>query len=111
MGSFNFLTGAGGFIQSIQNGYGGLKMYDNYMLLAPKDVSLLGAKFIKMRGVNYLGGSFDLTFDGTIATINILNGPSVNSQTTNYKLRVGTSDSILPVGKTLSFKPPAQLYV
>jgi len=63
-GSFNFLTGAGGFLQSVQNGYGGLKAYDDFLLLNPQPFTALNVSSIKLRGVHYGGGLFDLYYGG-----------------------------------------------
>ncbi|KAG2370705.1 hypothetical protein C9374_014316 [Naegleria lovaniensis] len=82
MGSFNFLTGAGGFLQSVQNGYGGLKAYDDYLLLNPQPFTQLNVTTMKLRGVHYVGGKFDLWFDGTKATITVSQLPTHRSSFT-----------------------------
>lgn len=55
----NFLTGAGGFLQSVLYGYGGIQLnHDSFVItnskLPPE------TKCLKVNGINYLGISFDL---------------------------------------------------
>ena len=55
-GCFNFLTGAGGFLQSIAYGYGGLKFGRNELEMRP--TLPLDAKSMKFRSIEYHGGRF-----------------------------------------------------
>ncbi|KAL9648527.1 hypothetical protein ABK040_012641 [Willaertia magna] len=90
MGSFNFLTGSGGFIQSIVNGFGGLRVQDNSLIIEPKSFIGLGVNAMKLRGVCYQGAVFDISFDGTSINnpqqlVNVVMKTNVNGQSFELK--------------------------
>ena len=108
MGSFNFLTGAGGFLQSVQNGYGGLRANDDFLLLNPQPFTQLNVTSMKLRGVHYVGGKFDLFFDGTKATITVTQLP-INRTCFIIEDSFGSKKEIGP-NRPISFIPPAKLF-
>lgn len=64
----NFITGAGGFLQSIINGYGGVRLhFDNLTItnfyVPPESTSL------DFKGITYLGNRFSMSIVGDEATI------------------------------------------
>lgn len=64
----NFITGAGGFLQSIINGYGGVRLHFNNLTITnffvpPESTSL------DFKGITYLGNRFSLTISGDEATV------------------------------------------
>ena len=63
----NFITGAGGFLQSVVFGYGGLRLkLDGIYLdpVLPDNTSKIG-----FYGLTYLGNKFNLEFDSQKTTI------------------------------------------
>jgi protein-glucosylgalactosylhydroxylysine glucosidase len=58
----NFITGAGGFLQSVLNGYGGVRLHFDHLKITksylPKDST--GLEF---KGISYLNNVFRLTID------------------------------------------------
>merc|ERR1711907_480258 len=56
----NFLSGAGGYLQSIWAGYGGLRLSDDSLhILAPR-VPPGGAKVMVLRNVAYAGAKLEI---------------------------------------------------
>ena len=59
VGVGNFITGAGGFLQAIINGYGGIRLHFDHMAISnfylpPSSTNL------KLNGITYLGNRFSL---------------------------------------------------
>jgi trehalose/maltose hydrolase-like predicted phosphorylase len=65
-GIFNFITGAGGFIQSMVNGYGGVRYRVNSMRINPRVP--LSSSSLKLRGVMYLGNHIDIQVNSGAST-------------------------------------------
>ena len=70
-GAGNFITAAGGFLQSILNGYGGVRLNFNNLKITnffvpPNSTSL------SFNGVTYLGNRFSLTISGNAATVTLV---------------------------------------
>lgn len=76
-GAVNFITGAGGFLQTVLNGYGGLRILDpskdspvlfkNAILFDP--VLLPDSTFVKFRRVHFQGALLDLGYNSTHVTL------------------------------------------
>jgi protein-glucosylgalactosylhydroxylysine glucosidase len=82
----NFITGAGGFLQSIINGYGGVRLHFNYMSISnfyvpPKSQSL------NFKGLTYLNNRFSLTITSQGATITFV------EIDVNHKLKITKNPS------------------
>jgi hypothetical protein len=73
-GTPNFLTGAGGFLQTAFNGYPGLRVNDTAMALLPQLPQ--GAATLKLRGVAYLGNRLDISYDAAAVTVALQRAPS-----------------------------------
>jgi len=58
-GTTNFITGAGGFLQAVWAGYGGIRVTDNGLLLNPTLPA--NTSTLKFRQIQYLGSWFDAT--------------------------------------------------
>ncbi len=56
----NFITGAGGFLQTMINGYPGFRITENGLLFNPRCPE--GATYIKMRQLHYLNLHFNVFF-------------------------------------------------
>lgn len=67
----NFITGAGGFLQSVINGYGGIRLHFDHLSITnfyvpPNSGSL------KFNGLMYLNNRFSLEIVGRTATLNFI---------------------------------------
>jgi len=60
-GVTNFITGAGGFLQTITFGYCGLRINQDHITLSPSLME--GATSLENRGLQYLGRSFTIRLD------------------------------------------------
>ena len=65
----NFITGAGGFLQSVTFGYGGLRLKLDGIHLDPVLPDHTGK--IGFYGLTYLGNKFDLEFDSQQTIIKV----------------------------------------
>ncbi|XP_076099851.1 protein-glucosylgalactosylhydroxylysine glucosidase-like [Mytilus galloprovincialis] len=59
-GAHNFITGMGGYLQSVLFGYGGIRVYDDKLTI--NGALPLTATYMKIIGIDYLGGSLNLRF-------------------------------------------------
>lgn len=60
-GTSNFITGAGGFLQGLWAGWGGVRLGDSGVTFKPVLPPTLTS--IKYRGMHYLGSTVDISFD------------------------------------------------
>lgn len=67
-GAVNFMTGMGGFLQSIMFGYGGFRIYDDRLEFNP--ILPEGTSAFNISGINYLGASLDFSFSDKVMSIN-----------------------------------------
>ena len=67
-GAVNFITGAGGFLQSVLFGYGGLRLHGNKQLQFNPRL-LPGATQVKLIGIDYHGNSVDFVIGGSESEI------------------------------------------
>ena len=66
-GAVNFLTGMGGYLQSVVFGYGGCRLHDDHMTFEPRLMPLVPR--MRFVGINYRGCSFDLEYDSETLTL------------------------------------------
>ncbi|KAK3093895.1 hypothetical protein FSP39_021562 [Pinctada imbricata] len=66
-GAVNFITGMGGYLQSLIFGYGGFRMYPNYLEFSGTPPP--GVTSFNITGIDYLGGSLDFTFYNNVMTV------------------------------------------
>ena len=69
-GAVNFITGAGGFLQSILFGYGGLRLVDHKHLQF-KPMLLPGSTKLKFFGIDYHGNSIDFVIGSSQSQITV----------------------------------------
>ena len=95
-GAVNFITGAGGFLQSVLFGYGGLRLID-YKHLQFKPMLLPGSTQLRFVGVDYHGNSIDFLIGSSQSHITVtsraqsapaLQATVVSSQE-KYRLEIG----------------------
>jgi hypothetical protein len=65
----NFITGAGGFLQSLINGYGGIRLHFNHMSITNFYVPRNSGS-LRLNGITYLNNQFSLEIVGRTATLN-----------------------------------------
>jgi hypothetical protein len=73
-GHVNFVTGAGGFLQNIIYGYGGVLADASGLLIDSPLLPNLGITSMKFRGMQYCGSAFSLSFDDTHMSIALTDG-------------------------------------
>lgn len=66
-GAVNFITGAGGFLQSILFGWGGIRILENQLFVNPTLPP--NTSSMTIRGVHFLDGVLDIKFDNSSVTI------------------------------------------
>lgn len=95
-GAVNFITGAGGFLQSVLFGYGGLRLHGNNQLQFNPRL-LPGATQLNFTGVDYHGNSIDFSISGSISHIvvtsrvqpaSVLQAVIINTHK-KYRLEIG----------------------
>jgi len=101
-GTTNFITGAGGFLQAVWAGYGGIRILEDGLVFNPYLPA--NVTYMKLRQFQYLSSWIDLSLDTSI-TVTIqsqeTDAPAlsvIDSQNKTYPLTVGKSLS-LPVGE------------
>ena len=75
-GTTNFLTGVGGFLQTVLFGLPGLRVWSDRLAIHPQLVE--GMTSVKARGVHYQGRVFDLSFDATEMSIELKSGGTLS---------------------------------
>ena len=68
-GTPNFLTGAGGFLQTAFQGYTGLRIGDDSLTFSP--VLPPGSTTLALRGVAYLGNRLNVRYDSATITVEL----------------------------------------
>lgn len=73
-GAPQFLTGAGGFLQSLIFGYPGLRINDTALTFSSPAL-IEGTTSMKLRGLAYLGNRVDVTYDASSITFSLQSPP------------------------------------
>lgn len=118
-GTPNFLTGAGGFLQTVFSGYPGLRTNDTALRLDPRLVP--GTSAVKLRGLCWRGNRIDVHYTGISISVAVRAGSGGASETVDLPhhryevprngLRIGASrrgNRALPQSK-LSLMPVTSL--
>lgn len=63
LGAVNFITGAGGFLQAILFGYGGIRLTLDQLEIMPPSCLPNEAQRLVFHGLKYQGAIFDLTIE------------------------------------------------
>jgi len=99
-GTTNFITGAGGFLQGVWAGYGGIRITEDGLLLNP--VLPEGVNFFKLRQLQYIGSWLDIVLDSKLTiTLQRQNQGAANlsvldSQNNTHPLTLGTPLVLTP---------------
>jgi len=82
-GTVNFITGAGGFLQSVLYGYGGLRVRDDHLDLMPPPLPQ-NTTAITLKGVNYQGNRLRISVSADDISVQILSAqPTAKALTLN----------------------------
>ncbi|KAH3854241.1 protein-glucosylgalactosylhydroxylysine glucosidase-like [Dreissena polymorpha] len=68
-GVTNFITGQGGYLQSIINGYGGIRVYEDELAVHCRPIP--GSKSMQLVGIDYRGNSVDIWCDRSVTRVNV----------------------------------------
>jgi len=74
-GAVNFITGAGGFLQTVLYGLPGLRIRADHLELNPSFVE--GMTSITVRGLHYQGSVLRLSYSSSTTTLRCEKGPGV----------------------------------
>ena len=115
VGAVNFITGAGGFLQAVFFGYGGIRLnIDSYEIMPPNDLPNNSTALI-FHGLKYHGGTFDLTVEEKTYTVRIRTLGSDPSEALVYEHAekngaLNVNDVIsFPTGTRLTIRPKIPL--
>jgi trehalose/maltose hydrolase-like predicted phosphorylase len=90
----NFITGAGGFLQTMVNGYGGLRIdpVEGLMQINPQCPE--NSDFVKFRGVNYLNEVYDIEYvcDGELK--GVPNTKEVSTMTITMRMNKNAQNKV-----------------
>lgn len=67
-GSGNFITGVGGFLQSVMNGYGGIRLHFDHLSIT-NFYNPPSTKGLTLKGITYLNNRFNLEIRNGSATV------------------------------------------
>ncbi|KAK3591601.1 hypothetical protein CHS0354_013784 [Potamilus streckersoni] len=81
-GAVNFITGMGGYLQSIIYGYGGFRLYSEKLDLNP--IMPDGITRFNITGFDYLQGSLDFSFQNDIMTVTLTSAAKVRLALETY---------------------------
>lgn len=69
VGAINFITGAGGFLQVILNGYGGIRPKLGWLQVNQPQPQPHGDGTLYIKGLRFMGSKYDVQVDGTTSAI------------------------------------------
>ena len=69
VGAVNFITGAGGFLQAVLFGYGGIRLHLDQLEIKPRGHLPNQATKFTFRGIKYQGAVIDLTINNKMYEI------------------------------------------
>merc|ERR1719162_868586 len=75
-GSVNFLTGMGGFLQLVLFGLPGLRVNKDHLSFSPSLVQSMES--VTVRGIDYLGCVFTLSYDSSWVTVTMTSGAGLS---------------------------------
>lgn len=90
----NFITGAGGLLQAVVFGYGGLRLTDDHLEVSMSGIP--GTSAWAMNDLKYRGFTFDLRLADTVVSVNVSESEDANKTLTmvlqdgyTYPLQIG----------------------
>ncbi|XP_073688280.1 protein-glucosylgalactosylhydroxylysine glucosidase-like [Garra rufa] len=110
-GCVNFITGMGGFLQTVMFGYTGFRVQKEQLAFAPLLPQEVGS--LSMKGVSYLGNKMDWLINSTEVTVSMWNpakeSGSQEPTPLEIVLKSGTTMALIP-GQSVTFpREPGQI--
>jgi trehalose/maltose hydrolase-like predicted phosphorylase len=105
----NFITGAGGFLQAVVFGYGGIRLTLDQLEIKPRGHLPNEATKLVFHGLKYQGTEIDLTIDKEMYEIFIRTQYGDGSTSLVYEH--GTNRGSLKVNDRLSFPADSRLII
>ena len=96
MGAVNFITGAGGFLQTLLFGYGGLRLHAEELRFNGNLPLVPDSTYLYLHRIKYLGASLSFNFTTDIITL------MVDSIGPEHDLELTTPDKILNLKSKLN---------
>eukprot|EP01060_Flectonema_neradi_P022022 TRINITY_DN3019_c2_g2_i1.p1 TRINITY_DN3019_c2_g2~~TRINITY_DN3019_c2_g2_i1.p1 ORF type:complete len:696 (+),score=137.70 TRINITY_DN3019_c2_g2_i1:75-2162(+) len=91
-GAVNFITGAGGWLQTALMGYSGLRIRSDHLLINPQVI--IHSAFNKIRGLRYKEAILDITITLSDVTFTVQNGAQLSITDVKTAKKVDTSTHI-----------------
>lgn len=105
-GAGNFITGAGGFLQSIINGYGGIRLHFDSLTITNFYVPQYSSS-LNFNGITYLNNRFSLSITGDEATVTFKELDS--NHPIKFTMKPSNAVHTPSVGYTIKFKRDEEL--
>ncbi|CAG2204494.1 ATHL1 [Mytilus edulis] len=106
-GAHNFITGMGGYLQSVLFGYGGIRVYDDKLTI--NGALPLTATYMKIIGIDYLGGSLNLLFSKSLLYITLtkkaMTTLKCEDESTGYSIPLSLGIPLTYKHTTISISP------
>lgn len=105
----NFITGAGGFLQAVVFGYGGIRLTLDQLEIKPRGHLPNEATKIVFHGIKYQGAELDLTIDNDMYEIFVRAQQNDDSVSLSYEH--GSNRGSLKANDRLSFPADSRLII
>lgn len=92
------ITGAGGFLQTVWAGYGGVRFEEAGVLSLRKPAPLPGSTHLRLRGLHFLGARLDVCADMQGWSVALSSASPVSAPALEVLATNGTAYSLLPGG-------------
>ncbi|UJR10942.1 hypothetical protein I4U23_015127 [Adineta vaga] len=109
VGAVNFITGAGGFLQAVLFGYGGIRLTMNELDITPPPRLPNSSNALIFHGIKYYGAIFDLTIENSMYYLNVRALDSNNGRSLIY--RHNQQNGTLKRNDILSFPVDTRLII
>ncbi|CAF3539667.1 unnamed protein product [Rotaria sp. Silwood1] len=109
VGAVNFITGAGGFLQAVLFGYGGIRLTLNELEIMPPGRLPNRSTQLAFHGLKYNGATFDVMIEKEMYHVNVVALNNDNSQSMLYEHEQQRGS--LRVNDTLSFRVDTRLII
>ncbi|KAL1518837.1 hypothetical protein AB1Y20_003114 [Prymnesium parvum] len=102
-GATNFITGAGGFLQTVLFGYTGLRIYDDHLRLLPRLIE--GTTAMRVKGVHFRGHVFEMWYNANTLKLQLTQLGATASCPLCFNSASGAeSHCLTAVGEVASFE-------
>ena len=109
VGAVNFITGAGGFLQSVLFGYGGVRLTMSELDIKPPARLPNRSTALVLHGLKYFGASFDLTIESSQYRLHVRALDTDSAKSLVYQHSQGSG--ALKINDVLSFPVNTRLII